>query len=73
MKSYKQFINENLSSEKISVFKFESYDLILSHNPCDIFAYYNVEELHGLNLEDCKNYNNTSQDAATALFPDCPT
>jgi len=66
MKSYKQFINENLSDDKVSVFKFESYTLILSHNPCDIFTYYNVEEMHGLNLEDCKNYNNTPQDAYIA-------
>jgi hypothetical protein len=39
------------------------YDLLLSHNPCEIFSYYNVTEMHGLNLEDCQNYNSTSEDA----------
>jgi hypothetical protein len=48
------------------VFKFTLYTLILSYNPCDIFTYYNVTEMHGLNLADCENYNNTSQDAYIA-------
>lgn len=48
------------------VFKFKLYTLILSYNPCDIFTHYNVKEMHGLNLEDCKKYNNTSQDAYIA-------
>lgn len=39
------------------------YDLILSYDPCDIFRYYEVEEMHGLNLKDCRNYNNTKEDA----------
>ena len=44
----------------------DKYDLLLSHNPCDIFTYYNVEKLHGLNLKDCKSYNNTTKDAYIA-------
>ena len=47
-------------------FKFALYTLILSYNPCDIFTYYNVTEMHGLNLVDCDNYNNTTQDAYIA-------
>lgn len=38
------------------------YDLLLSTYPCDIFTYYGVEEMHGLNLTDCrKHLNNTEQ------------
>jgi hypothetical protein len=40
-----------------------NYDLLLSYNPCDIFHYYNIDEMHGLNLYDCINYNNTNQSA----------
>ena len=41
----------------------EEYDLILSYDPCEIFHHYGVEAMHGLNLQDCKIYNNTSEDA----------
>ena len=44
----------------------DKYDLLLSTNPCDIFTYYNVNEMHGLNLKDCKSYNNTTEDAYIA-------
>lgn len=44
----------------------DKYDTLLSYNPCDIFTYYNVEKLHGLNLQDCSNYNNTTKDAYIA-------
>ena len=47
------------------LFNFE-YQLILSDNPCDIFKYFGVEELHGLKLTDCQAYNNTSEDAYIA-------
>jgi hypothetical protein len=40
-----------------------NYDLLLSYSPCDIFTHYNVAEMHGLNLIDCINYNNTNQSA----------
>ena len=40
-----------------------NYDLLLSYDPCDIFNYYNVDEMHGLNLYDCINYNNTNYDS----------
>ena len=40
-----------------------NYDLLFSYNPCDIFHYYNIDEMHGLNLYDCINYNNTKESA----------
>lgn len=39
------------------------YDLLLSYDPCDIFNYYNVDEMHGLNLHDCMASDNTNQSA----------
>ena len=41
----------------------KNYDLLLSNDPCEIFTHYNVAEMHGLNLIDCINYNNTNQSA----------
>lgn len=38
-----------------------SYDLLLSTCPCDIFTYYGVEEMHGLNLTDCRKHLNNSE------------
>ena len=46
--------------------KFDKYDLLLSYDPCDIFTYYNIDEMHGLNLKDCKIYNNTTKDSYIA-------
>ena len=50
----------------MNIFSFTLYTLILSHNPCDVFKFYNVTEMHGLNLADCENYNNTHEDAYIA-------
>lgn len=47
------------------VYNFQ-YQLILSDNPCDIFKYFGVDELHGLRLSDCQAYNNTNEDAYIA-------
>lgn len=44
----------------------DKYDLLLSDNPCDIFHYYNVDEMHGLNLYDCVNHNNNTQQSYIA-------
>jgi hypothetical protein len=42
--------------------KFKAYTLLMSYDPCEIFTYYNVAEMHGLNLIDCmKHKNNTKQ------------
>lgn len=37
------------------------YNLLLSIYPCDIFEYYGVDEMHGLNLKDCKAHANTTE------------
>jgi len=50
----------------MKIFSFTLYTLILSHNPCDVFKFYKVTEMHGLNLKDCENYNNTTEDAYIA-------
>ncbi len=47
---------------------FEHFDLLISSNPCDIFRYYNVTELHGLTIKDCESYKNTETDAYIAGF-----
>ena len=39
----------------------DHYDLLLSTYPCDIFTYYGVDEMHGLNLKDCQAHPNTSE------------
>ena len=50
----------------MKVYDFEYYDLIVSNNPCDIFRHFKVDYLHGLNLHDCQEYNNTNEDAYIA-------
>lgn len=47
----------------IKVHKFKDYTLILSKNPCDIFNYFDVEKLHGLNYKSCLSHKNTKDDA----------
>ena len=32
--------------------KRETYELLLSKNPCEIFDYFKVKEMHGLNITD---------------------
>jgi hypothetical protein len=46
----------------IPIFK-PSYILLLSHNPCELFTHFDVDEMHGLSLEECKAYNNTREDS----------
>lgn len=41
----------------------KNYTLLLGKNPCDIFWYYGVEEMHGLNYTDCVFYINTKDNA----------
>jgi len=50
---------------KMRVYNF-TYQLILSDKPCDIFNHFGVNELHGLSLKDCQEYNNTNEDAYIA-------
>ena len=42
------------------------YILLLSYNPCDVFTYYNVEEMHGLNMIYCIEHENTTESAYIA-------
>jgi predicted aminopeptidase len=43
-----------------------TYVLLLSYNPCDIFDYYNVNEMHGLNKADCAAHVNSTESAYIA-------
>lgn len=49
----------------ITIFR-GSYILLLSYNPCEVFTYFNVEEMHGLSYKDCEAYANTKDDAYIA-------
>jgi hypothetical protein len=43
-----------------------SYILLLSYNPCDVFTYFGVKEMHGLNIEDCKKHENSTKSSYIA-------
>ena len=43
--------------------KRNNYTLLLSKNCCEIFYYYSVKEMHGLNCYDCEKYKNIKEDA----------
>jgi len=43
--------------------KRNNYTLLLGENPCEIFNYYSIKEMHGLNLYDCEKYQNTKDDS----------
>jgi len=47
-------------------YNFNEYTLILSHDPCDIFRYFKVAEMHGLNLKACERHKNTTESAYIA-------
>ena len=49
----------------ITIFR-HGYVLLLSYNPCDIFDYYNVDEMHGLSYIECDAYANTKDSAYIA-------
>lgn len=42
------------------------YTLLLSYNPCEIFDYFKVDELHGLNKQDCEIHTNNTEQAYIA-------
>ena len=44
----------------------DHYDLLLNTDPCSIFDYYNVEQMHGLNKKDCMLHLNNNQQAYIA-------
>jgi len=39
----------------------DGYDLLMNVDACSIFTYYGVEEMHGLNLTDCRKHPNTNE------------
>jgi hypothetical protein len=43
-----------------------TYTLLLSRNPADLFTYFNVDEMHGLNAIDCAAHKNTTKDSYIA-------
>lgn len=43
-----------------------AYILLLSYYPCDVFTYFGVEEMHGLNIQDCREHENTTESAYIA-------
>ena len=44
----------------------DHYDLLLNIDPCSIFDYYNVEQMHGLNKKDCMLHLNNNEQAYIA-------
>lgn len=40
-----------------------NYTLLLGKSPCEIFDYFGVKEMHGLNYNDCILYPNSATDA----------
>lgn len=49
----------------ITIFR-AGYILLLSYNPCDVFNYFNVTEMHGLSLKECQAHANTKDSAYIA-------
>jgi hypothetical protein len=43
--------------------KRDNYTLLLGESPCEIFEHFGVEEMHGLNYNDCVLYPNNKDDA----------
>ena len=50
----------------MDIIKRNEYDLLLCTDPCEVFRYYNVEEMHGLSLVECKAHPNTTDSAYIA-------
>jgi hypothetical protein len=52
----------------------KQYTLLLSQNPCEIFSYLRVPNIHGLNFADCLIHENSTKNAYIAgwcnYFPD---
>ena len=43
-----------------------TYTLLLSQNPCDLFTYFNVDEMHGLTLAECILHDNNTNNSYIA-------
>lgn len=42
----------------ITIFR-GTYILLLSYDPCDVFDYFDVNEMHGLTISECITHHNT--------------
>lgn len=51
--------------DMVTIFR-TGYVLLLSYNPCDIFHYYNVKDMHGLSLLECEAHSNTTDSSYIA-------
>lgn len=44
----------------------DDYTLLLSTDPCEVFYYFGINEMHGLNVKACELHENTKQSAYIA-------
>ena len=44
----------------------DGYTLLLSTDPCEVFYYFGINEMHGLNVKACELHQNTKQSAYIA-------
>jgi hypothetical protein len=44
----------------------DRYLLLLSEDPVNLFTYFRVDEMHGLNIKDCMNHPNTKSESYIA-------
>ena len=52
----------------IKIFEMETFTLLLSEKPCDVFRHFNVQEMHGLSYLKCVVHKNTKHQAYIAGF-----
>lgn len=50
----------------MKTFNFDTYKLCLSHNPCDLFYFFDVNYLHGLSFHACQEHTNNSNESYIA-------
>jgi hypothetical protein len=50
----------------IKSIKRSDYLLLLSSDPCELFKFFNIEQMHGLKLSECLAYNNSKNDSYIA-------
>ena len=45
-----------------------TYTLLLSQNPCEVFTYFDVDEMHGLSFAECVNLKDNTYIAGWANY-----
>lgn len=68
IKKFWSFISESHLSDKAVTKQFKEYLLIIGERSEDMFLYFGVEEMHGLNLSDCRNHPEGPDNAYIAGF-----